>query len=152
MGDEVPVPQPLHYMPEVILKKRKSNEAWPIRRKLPLEHNVRKLISESFVIKKPQQFICEYRDKGMDLVQMKQRGKRRTKGAMTMSDSKLIFVICIGGKSDMHPRKWKFLYSLRLRKIFSGGFVKGNERTMEILQKIPQSEEREGSDLQEKFW
>ncbi|KAF3623691.1 putative ethylene-responsive transcription factor-like, partial [Capsicum annuum] len=70
---------------------------------------------------------------------------------MTMSDSKLIFVICIGGKSDMHPRKWKFLYSLRLRKIFSGGFVKGNERTMEILQKIPQSEEREGSDLQEKF-
>lgn len=33
----------------------------------------------------------------MDLVQMKQRGKRRTKGALITPDSKLLFVIRIGG-------------------------------------------------------
>ncbi|MCD7460678.1 hypothetical protein HAX54_044208 [Datura stramonium] len=134
MADEVP--QPLNYIPEVILRKRKNNEEWAIRRKLQLEQKVRKLKSDSFVIKKPEQFIREYRDKEMDLVQMKQRGKRRTKGALITPDSKLLFVIRIGGKSDMHPRTRKLLYSLRLRKIFSGVFVKANVRIMEILQKV----------------
>nr|XP_016466206.1 PREDICTED: 60S ribosomal protein L7-2-like [Nicotiana tabacum] len=134
MADEVP--QPLNYIPEVILKKRKNNEEWAIRRKLQLEQKVRKLKSDSFVIKKPEQFIREYRDKEMDLVQMKQRGKKRIKRALITPDSILLFVIRVGGKSDMHPKTRKLLYSLRLRKIFSGVFVKANARIMEILQKV----------------
>jgi len=35
MADEVP--HPLDYISEVILKKRKKNEEWTIRRKLQLE-------------------------------------------------------------------------------------------------------------------
>ncbi|KAF3617091.1 hypothetical protein FXO38_34190, partial [Capsicum annuum] len=35
--------------------------------------------------------------KEMDLVQMELRGKRRTKGATITPDSKLLFVIRIGG-------------------------------------------------------
>lgn len=60
------MPQPLNYIPEVILKKRKNNEEWAIRRKLQLEQKVRKRKSDSFVIKKPEQFIREYRDKVFD--------------------------------------------------------------------------------------
>ncbi|XP_059299708.1 large ribosomal subunit protein uL30y-like [Lycium ferocissimum] len=133
MADEVP--HALNYIPEVILKKRKNNEEWAIRRKLQLEQKVRKLKSDSFVIKKPEQFIREYKDKEMDLVQMKQRGKK-AKRALISPDFKLLFVIRIGGKSDMHPRTRKLLYSLRLRKIFSGVFLKANGRIMEILQKV----------------
>lgn len=61
MAEEVP--QDLNYIPEVILKKRKNNEEWAIRRKLQLEQRVKKLKSDNFTIKKPEQFIREYRDK-----------------------------------------------------------------------------------------
>lgn len=61
MAEEVP--QSLNYIPEVILKKRKNNEEWAIRRKLQLEQKVKRLKSDNFVIKKPEQFIREYRDK-----------------------------------------------------------------------------------------
>lgn len=36
----------------------------------------------------------------------------------------------------MHPKTRKILYSLRLRRIFNGVFVKANERIMEILQLV----------------
>ncbi|XP_009804423.1 large ribosomal subunit protein uL30z [Nicotiana tabacum] len=134
MAEEVP--RPLNYIPEVILKKRKNNEEWAIRRKLQLEQKVKRLKSDNFVIKKPEQFIREYRDKEMDLVQMKQRGKKRSRRALVTSDSNLLYVIRIGGKSDMHPRTRKLLYSLRLRKIFSGVFVKADARILEILLKV----------------
>ncbi|KAK4362166.1 hypothetical protein RND71_017407 [Anisodus tanguticus] len=96
MAEEVP--QALNYIPEVILKKRKNNEEWAIRRKLQLEQKVKKHKSDNFAIKKPEQFIRE--------------------------------------KSDMHPRTRKLLYSLRLRKIFNGVFVKADARILEILQKV----------------
>lgn len=54
-------PQKLNYIPEVILKKRRNNEAWAIRRKQLLEEKVKRLKSDNFVIKKPDQFIKEYR-------------------------------------------------------------------------------------------
>ncbi|KAL6953573.1 hypothetical protein U1Q18_044064 [Sarracenia purpurea var. burkii] len=56
-------PKPLNYIPEVILKKRKSNEEWAIRRKEQLEQRMRKSKGDNFTIKKPEQFIREYRDK-----------------------------------------------------------------------------------------
>lgn len=55
--------KPLNYIPEVVLKKRRNNEEWAIRRKLQLEERVKRLKSDNFVIKKPDQFIREYRDK-----------------------------------------------------------------------------------------
>ncbi|PSS07558.1 60S ribosomal protein like [Actinidia chinensis var. chinensis] len=128
-------PKPLNYIPEVILKKRKSNEEWAIRRKQQLEQRVRKSKGDNFVIKKPEQFIREHRDRELDLIQMKQRGKRHRRAPLTL-ESKLLFIIRIGGKNDMHPTTRKFLYSLRLRRIFSGVFVKANERTVDILQRV----------------
>lgn len=56
-------PKQLNYIPEVILKKRKNNEEWAIRRKQQLEQRVKRLKADNFVIKKPEQFIREFRDK-----------------------------------------------------------------------------------------
>ena len=61
-------PKPLNYIPEVILKKRKNNEEWAIRRKQQLEQRVKRLKSDNFVIKKPEQFIREYRDRVISLL------------------------------------------------------------------------------------
>ncbi|KAK3021823.1 hypothetical protein RJ639_047178 [Escallonia herrerae] len=186
MADEEP--KPLTYVPEVILKKRKNNEEWAIRRKLQLEQRVKKSKGDNFVIKKPEQFIREYRDKvillyiiqllsaprgcfcfapfgclsyalsvhgtwvvaivtllmqrctlsrlkELDLIQMKHRVKRPRR-AIGTPESKLLLIIRIQGKNDMHPKTRKVLYSLRLRRVFSGVFVKANERIMQILQKV----------------
>ncbi|KAA8541977.1 hypothetical protein F0562_023129 [Nyssa sinensis] len=133
MADEEP--KPLAYIPETILKKRKSNEDWAIRRKQQLEDRIKKSKGDNFVIKKPEQFIKEYRDRELDLVQMKHRGKQQSR-ALVPPESKLLFVIRIGGKNDMHPKTRKILHSLRLGKIFNGVFVKTNERMIEILRKV----------------
>jgi len=133
MADEEP--KPLAFVPEVILKKRKNNEDWAIRRKQQLEQRVKKSKKDNFVIKKPEQFVKEYRDKELDLIQMKHRSKRKRQ-ASTTPELKLLFIIRIQGKSDMHPKTKKLLYSLRLRRMFSGVFVKANERILEILSKI----------------
>ncbi|KVH93887.1 Ribosomal protein L30, ferredoxin-like fold domain-containing protein [Cynara cardunculus var. scolymus] len=94
MADEEP--KPLNYVSEIVLKKRKSNEDWANRRKEQLEQRVKKSKRDNFVIKKPEQFIREYRDKESDLIKMKHRGKRAIKASM-FPHSKLLFVIRIQG-------------------------------------------------------
>ncbi|KAD6795212.1 hypothetical protein E3N88_06108 [Mikania micrantha] len=131
MADEEP--KPLDYVSEIVLKKRKNNEDWAIRRKEQLEQRVKKSKRDNFVIKKPEQFVREYRDRESDFIKMKHRSKRPIK---TSSEKKLIFVIRIQGKNDMHPQTRKLLYSLRLRRIFTGVFVKENDRILDILQKV----------------
>lgn len=90
--------------------------------------------------------------------------KRRTrqKGPRhTNPEAKLLFVIRIGGSvqifysysfftsffltqsclidfrtNDIHPQTRKILHLLRLRHIFNGVFVRANERTLDMLQKV----------------
>lgn len=136
MAAEEGAPQPLNYIPEVVLKKRKNNEEWAIKRKLQMqEREAKRQISATRFIKKPEQFVREYRDKELDLVRMRSRAKRQRRIPLDV-ESQLLFIIRIGGKNDMHPKTRKFLYSLRLRKLFNGVFVKANEGIMEILQKV----------------
>lgn len=56
--------KPSNYIPEVISKKRKSNEEWAIRRKQQLEQSIRKIKGDNVVTKKLEQFIREYLDTG----------------------------------------------------------------------------------------
>lgn len=54
----------LNYIPETILKKRKSNEEWALKRKAQLElRQKRAKQSKGNDFKLPEQFIKEYRDK-----------------------------------------------------------------------------------------
>ncbi|KAL1532087.1 60S ribosomal protein L7-1 [Salvia divinorum] len=135
MATEEAAPAALNYIPEVVLKKRKTNEQWAVRRKLQQEERAKRQKTGNFIIKKPEQFIREYRDKELDLVQMKSRGKRIRSASIT-PESNLLFVIRIRGKNDMHPKTRKILYSLKLRKIRTGVFVKASAGMMEMLQKV----------------
>ncbi|XP_015871925.2 large ribosomal subunit protein uL30z [Ziziphus jujuba] len=129
--------KPLTYIPEVILKKRKSTEVLALRRKDQLEQRkfgYKKNKHES--IKKPEEFIKEFRSKELDLIRLKHRVKRKRPAALLTPKSKLLFIIRIQGKNDMHPAVRKTLYSLRLRKIFSAVFVKVNAGVIEKLQRV----------------
>ncbi|KAJ0536829.1 putative ribosomal protein L7/L30 [Helianthus annuus] len=70
-----------------------------------------------------------------DLIKMKYRAKQPIKTS-DLSRSKLLFIMRIQGKSDMHPQTRKLLYALRLRRMFTGVFVKANNRILDILQKV----------------
>lgn len=56
-------PKPLAYIPEIILKKRKSNEEWALKRKAQYEERnalIRKRAKHDF-IRMPEDFIKEFR-------------------------------------------------------------------------------------------
>jgi large subunit ribosomal protein L7e len=132
----------LAYIPEVILKKRKSkdnNEALANLRKNQLQLGkvsaLAKKRKAGEVIKRPEDFVLEFRAKELDIIQMRHRVKRAKKAVITPS-SKLLFIVRIQGKNDMHPKTRKALYSLRLRKVFDGIFVRANEGVMMKLQKV----------------
>ena len=54
--------KPLNYIPEVILKKRKSNEAWALRKKAQFERSNFQSNKNKESIKKPEDFVLEYRN------------------------------------------------------------------------------------------
>ncbi|XP_061370390.1 large ribosomal subunit protein uL30z-like [Gastrolobium bilobum] len=127
--------KPLNYIPEVILKKRKSGEAWALRKKEQFQQkNFQSKKSKDF-IKKPEDFVFEYRNREVDLIRMKRRVKRKLPELLT-TNSKPLIIIRIQGKRDMHPKTRKVLYSLGLRRIFSAVFVKPTEGVMAKLQRV----------------
>lgn len=132
----VPEVTPLNYVPEVILKKRKNNEEWAIKRRQQLEERVRRIKHDkTLTFKRAEHFIKEHRNKELDLIQMKQRGKRRKTALMTPK-SKLLFIIRIQGKYDIHPKTKKILRVLGLGRVYSGVFLKANEGNLKMLQLV----------------
>lgn len=125
--------QPLAYIDETVLKKRKNNEEWAIKRRerIATQKKANKDRAKS-AIKRPEQFVQEYRDKELDFVRMKQRLKR-SKISATDLKSNLLFVIRIQGTKDMHPTTRKTLKRLRLRQILTGVFLKANESNLKML-------------------
>ncbi|KAK9944804.1 hypothetical protein M0R45_010354 [Rubus argutus] len=76
MAEEVA--QPLTYVPEIILKKRKSNEELALRRKEQFVQRKFQLNkNKQEYIKKPEDFVKEFRYREVDLVQKKHRLKRK---------------------------------------------------------------------------
>nr|GEX90606.1 60S ribosomal protein L7-1 [Tanacetum cinerariifolium] len=70
-----------------------------------------------------------------DLIKIERRGKRPVKASI-VPYSKLKFVIRVQGKNDMCPQIRKQLYSLRLRRLFSGVFLKKeNEKYWKFCKK-----------------
>lgn len=125
--------QPLAYIDETVLKKRKNNEEWAIKRRerIATQKKENKDRAKS-AIKRPEQFVQEYRDKELDFVRMKRRLKL-SKISATDLKSNLLFVIRIQGTKDMHPTTRKTLKRLRLRQILNGVFLKANESNLKML-------------------
>eukprot|EP00268_Persea_americana_P020176 TRINITY_DN20404_c0_g1_i1.p1 TRINITY_DN20404_c0_g1~~TRINITY_DN20404_c0_g1_i1.p1 ORF type:complete len:247 (-),score=59.86 TRINITY_DN20404_c0_g1_i1:134-874(-) len=134
MADEEP--KPLTYIPETVLKKRKSNEEWAIKKRERLEARRQSFKEDrKLIFKRAEQFIKEFRDKELDLVRMNRRTKLK-RPLHINPEAKLLFVIRIGGTNDMHSKTRKILQLLRLRHIFNGVFVRANERTLDMLRKV----------------
>lgn len=125
--------QPLAYIDETVLKKRKNNEEWAIKRRerIATQKKANKDRAKS-AIKRPEQFVQEYRDKELDFVRMKRRLKLSKISTMDLK-SNLLFVIRIQGTKDMHPTTRKTLKRLRLRQILNGVFLKANESNLKML-------------------
>ncbi|ONK72395.1 uncharacterized protein A4U43_C04F18980 [Asparagus officinalis] len=123
----------LDYVEETVLKKRKNNDQWAIKRREQIESRKQrnKDITKS-AIKRPEQFVQEYRLKELDFVRRKRRLKMRKLSIGDMK-SNLLFVIRIQGSTDMHPATRKTLKQLRLRQILNGVFVKANEANLRRL-------------------
>ncbi|XP_024178486.1 60S ribosomal protein L7-2 [Rosa chinensis] len=136
MSEEVA--QPLATVPEIILKKRKSNEELALRRKEQLEQR-------KFRLNKNKQELSR---------NLRTLSKSSLQGILFFPLTTLIFpillketsirdneppaslVIRIQGKNDMHPAVRKNLYSLNLRKIFNAVFVRADEAMLEKLQRV----------------
>lgn len=130
MGEEQP--KALNYISEVVLKKRKSNEARALIRKDQFERRTKKNDKTRIFIKRPQDYIIEHRSKELDLIRM----RRRTKRKLPTLKSKLLLAVRIQGKNDMHQKTRKILYSLRLRRNFAAVFLKATESTLAKLQMV----------------
>ncbi|KAL8143000.1 hypothetical protein V2J09_016032 [Rumex salicifolius] len=127
----------LNYIEETVLKKRKSSEEWAIRRKQQLLEKKWQLKKDKkLAFKRAEEFIKEYRNKELDFVNMKHRSKRRRNDVTVNLGSKPIFVIRIQGKSDIHPQIKKTLYTLGLKRIYSGVFLRASAENLAVLQKV----------------
>ncbi|XP_010532087.1 PREDICTED: 60S ribosomal protein L7-1-like [Tarenaya hassleriana] len=128
--------KPLDYIPEVILKKRKKRDELAFLRKKQLElGNFGKKKQKVSNIKRPEDFVLEFRAKELDNIRLKQRMKR-LKSSPPKLKSDLLFIIRIQGKNDMHPRTKKVLYSLGLRSVFTGVFAKASDAVLRKLLKV----------------
>ncbi|KAL2936655.1 60S ribosomal protein L7-2 [Bienertia sinuspersici] len=127
--------QPLNYIEETVLKKRKHSEDWAIKRRQQLLERQWKIKeNKKYAFKRPEDYIKEYRSKELDLVKMKQRVKRRK--TSTTPSLKLLFVIRIQGQKPVHPQIQKILNSFGLKRIFNGIFLKATEGTLAMLEKV----------------
>lgn len=125
--------KPLAFVHETVLKKRKTNEEWAIKRRERLDaRKQRSKESLKLAIKRPEQFVKEYRGKELDLIRMKHRLKVRRPPSVNLK-SNLLFVVRIHGSQDMHPKTRKILNLMRLRQTLTGVFLKANEATLKKL-------------------
>lgn len=128
--------KPLNYVHETVLRKRKANEEWVIKKRERVDARKRRYTeNKKFAIKRPEQFVKEYRDKELDRVRTRQRLKLRKLPAIGLK-SDLLFVIRIQGKNDMCPQTRKVLKRLRLRHILSGVFLRANDAALRMLTSV----------------
>ncbi|KAJ8624097.1 hypothetical protein MRB53_032627 [Persea americana] len=103
MADEEP--KPLTYIPETVLKKRKSNEEWAIKKRERLEARRQSFKEDrKLIFKRAEQFIKEFRDKELDLVRMNRRTKLK-RPLHINPEAKLLFAIHIGGYPNLKSVK-----------------------------------------------
>ncbi|XP_020592450.1 60S ribosomal protein L7-2-like [Phalaenopsis equestris] len=128
--------KPLNYVHENVLRKRKANEEWAIKKRERIDARKRRHIeNRKFAIKRPEQFVKEYRDKDLDRVRAKQRLKLMKLPATALK-SDLLFVLRTQGKNDMCSQTKKILKRLRLRHILSGVFLRANDAVLRMLTSV----------------
>ncbi|XP_062196380.1 large ribosomal subunit protein uL30y-like [Phragmites australis] len=127
-------PQQLPFVKETVLKKRKENEAWAVKnRERKAAKRQRRRDEGKGTIKRPEEFVREFRNKELDFRRMRTRLKVRKQPPAEGLSSKLIFAIRIPGTVDLHPHIKKVLRKLRLTQVLVGVFLKATELTLKRL-------------------
>ncbi|XP_062192937.1 large ribosomal subunit protein uL30y-like [Phragmites australis] len=127
-------PRQLPFVEETVLKKRKDNEDWAVRnRERKAAKRQRRRDDGKGAIKRPEEFVREFRNKELDFLRMRTRLKVRKQPPAEGLSSKLIFAIRIPGTVELHPHIKKVLRKLRLTKVLTGVFLKATELTLKRL-------------------
>nr|GMD93402.1 60S ribosomal protein L7-2 [Ipomoea batatas] len=115
-------------VPESVLKKQKRQEEWALAKKQDIDA-IKKKNAENrkIIFNRAKQYAKEYEEQQKELIQLKREA--RLKGGFYVNpEAKLLFIIRIRGINAMHPQTKKiFAASLRLRQIFNGVFLKGQQ-------------------------
>ncbi|KAM0900470.1 hypothetical protein ACQ4PT_020605 [Festuca glaucescens] len=126
--------QQLDFVRETVLKKRKVNEDWAIKnRERKAAKRQRRRNDAKGAIKRPEDFVREFRNKELDLNRMRTRLKVRKLRPAEAVDAKLIFAIRIPGTTDVHPDIRKILAKLRLTQVLTGVFLRATEANLKRL-------------------
>jgi large subunit ribosomal protein L7e len=123
-------------VPELLVKKRKRDEAWAAKRAAAaLESRKKSREARRDIFKRAEQYVKEYRSQEKDTIRLKREAKTNG-GFYVEPEAKLAFVIRIRGLNKIHPKTKKILQLLRLRQINNAVFVKINKATLGLLKRV----------------
>eukprot|EP00997_Jenningsia_sp_PLL12_P004327 NODE_1868_length_1046_cov_101.725176_g1519_i0.p1 GENE.NODE_1868_length_1046_cov_101.725176_g1519_i0~~NODE_1868_length_1046_cov_101.725176_g1519_i0.p1 ORF type:complete len:315 (+),score=87.03 NODE_1868_length_1046_cov_101.725176_g1519_i0:55-945(+) len=125
------VPPPERKMAVLLSKRRKMHR----RMKGKRERNKRAILKIDEMIERALRYRKLSRHKRSN--EIKQKRKAKAFGDMYVeAEPKVAFVVRIRGCADMPPKERKLLQVLRLRKIFTGVFVRMSKPTIKMLQLV----------------
>jgi len=123
-------------VPELLVKKRKRDEAWAAKRAAAaLEARKKSREARRDIFKRAEQYVKEYRTQEKETIRLKREAKTNG-GFYVEPEAKLAFVIRIRGLNKIHPKTKKILQLLRLRQINNAVFVKINKATLGLLKRV----------------
>jgi large subunit ribosomal protein L7e len=96
--------QQLPYVKETVLKKRKQNEDWAVKnRERKAAKRQRREYERKGTIKRPEEFVTEFRNRERDFLRMRMRLKARKRPSAEALSSKLVFAMRIPGSVILAP-------------------------------------------------
>jgi len=124
------------YVPESVLKKRKTAEALLLKHKAAsIATHKKNRANRKAIFKRAEKYVAEYRSVERDSV----RQKRIAKNAgnfYVAPEAKLAFVVRIRGINAVAAKTRKILQILRLRQIHNGVFIRLNKATINLLRYV----------------
>ncbi|KAF1351600.1 60s ribosomal protein-like protein l7 [Lizonia empirigonia] len=121
------------FIPETLLKKRKSQERAREERAIATkEKRDKSKKKREVVFQRAEKYVKEYRDADREKIRLKREAKKQNE-LHVPAESKLAFVVRIKGINKIDPKKRKTLQLLRLLQINNGVFIKLTKATTEML-------------------
>jgi len=123
-------------VPELLVKKRKRDDAWAAKREAAaLESRKKARAQRREIFKRAEQYVKEYRQQERDTIRLRREAKANG-GFYVEPEAKLALVIRIRGLNKIHPKTKKILQLLRLRQINNAVFVRITKATLGLLKRV----------------
>ncbi|KAL4649207.1 60S ribosomal protein L7-like 1 [Arapaima gigas] len=130
---ESEVKKVIKLVPENLLKKRKAYQAIKATQaRLALENKRKIQRAQPLKFKRLEEFLYNNKKRYRDETRIR-RGKRRPAPPLPPAKNRLAFVVRIRQIQGVSTKVMKVIQMLRLRKIFSGVFVKIDKTSMDML-------------------